>query len=107
MLWKDSLNQMGDKMYNWIEDLLKNRTFQVKSDEILFKKYNIENCTQRRSASPLLCLIMILIMINDINLLARKVIYPSDDISSWIEKNLHICINILQQFYIQRIRKLI
>ena len=77
-------NKNGGKMYIiGFKFSKKNRTFRVRSNEILFKKYNIENGTARgRSASPLL----FLININDINLLNRRVIYPSDDISVWIEQ---------------------
>ena len=103
MLWKDGLlykllNQMkiGGKMFNWIQDFLKNRKFQVKINGSLSKKYNIENGTpQGSSLSPLL----FLIMINDINLSNRNIHLSlfADDIAIWTEtKDLNIGISILQ-----------
>ena len=104
MLWKDGLlfkllNQLkiGGKMFNWIQDFLKNRKFQVRINEAFSNKYNIENGTpQGSSISPLL----FLIMINDIKLSNRKVHLSlfADDIAIWIEtKDLNNGINALQQ----------
>ena len=60
MLWKDGLlfkllNQMkiSGRMYNWIQDFLRNRKFQVRINETFSKTYNIENGTpQGSSISP-------------------------------------------------------
>ena len=60
MIWKDGLlfkllNQMKitGKMYNWIQDFLKNRKFQVRINHTISKKYNFENGTpQGSSISP-------------------------------------------------------
>ena len=104
MLWKDGLlfkllNQLkiGGNMFNWIQDFLKNRKYQVRLNETFSKIYNIENGTpQGSSISPLL----FLIMINDIKLSNTKVHLSlfADDIAIWIETtNLNYGINILQQ----------
>ena len=47
-------------MFNWIQDFLRNKKFQVRTNETFSKKYNIENGTapQGSSISPLLFLIM-------------------------------------------------
>ena len=104
MVWKDGLlfkllNHMkiSGKMYNWIQDFLKNRKFQVRINGTLSKKYTIENGTpQGSSLSPLL----FLIMINDIKLSNSKVHISlfADDIAIWLEtKNINNGINVLQQ----------
>ena len=84
-------------MYNWIQDFLKNRKFQVRINNSFSKKYDIENGThQGSSISPLL----FLIMINDINLSNTKVHLSlfADDIAIWIEtKDINNGISVLQQ----------
>ena len=85
------LNQLKirGKMFNWIQDIFKNRKLRVKLNETFSKIYDIEIGTpQGRSISPLL----FLIMINDIKLSNTKVDLSlfADDIAIWIEtKNLY------------------
>ena len=57
------LNQLKirGKMFNWIQDIFKNRKLRVKLNETFSKIYDIEIGTpQGRSISPLLFLIMII-----------------------------------------------
>ena len=88
-------------MYNWIQDFLENRKFQVRINGTLSKKYTIENGTpQGSSLSPLI----FLIMINDINLSNSKVHISlfADDIAIWMEtENINNGINVLQQSLIE------
>ena len=104
MLWREGLlfkllNQIKitGNMYNWIQDFLKNRKFQVRINNSFSKKYDIENGTpQGSSISPLL----FLIMINDINLSNTNVHLSlfADDIAIWIEtKDVNNGISVLQQ----------
>ena len=93
MLWKDGLlfkllNQMKimGKMFNWIQDFLKNRKIQVRINETFSKILNIENGTpQGSSISPWL----FLIMINDIKLSNSKVHLSlfAEDIAIWTESS--------------------
>ena len=62
MIWREGLlfkllNQIkiNGKMYNWIQDFLKNRKFQVRINNSFSKKYNIENGTPKEVASALCC----------------------------------------------------
>ena len=78
-------------MYNWIQDFLKNRKFQVRINHTLSKKHKFENGTpQGSSISP--CLF--LIMINDIKLSNSKVDISlfADDIAVWMETKILIMV---------------
>ena len=85
------------KMYNWIQDFLKNRKFQVRINHTLSKKYKLENGTPQESG---ICPWLFLIMINDTKLSNSKVYLSlfADDIAIWMEtKNINNGIIVLQQ----------
>ena len=73
-------------MYNWIQDFLKNRKFQVRINNTFSKKFNIENGTPQGSNISSL---LFLIMFNDINFSNTKdhLSLFADDIDIWIYRN--------------------
>jgi hypothetical protein len=92
MMWREGLlfkllqlNITG-KMYNWIQDFLKNRKFQVKLNNTFSNTHTLENGTPQGSCiSPLL----FIIMVNDLKLTNKyiQISIFADDIAIWIVGN--------------------